>query len=412
MFEMIEAMNSCPSSQEFIYQIPRKLAPTLAAFAFSRRFEVQKIVEGKLSSAFINLAKNCSQKLQQSFRCSRHFFKTLHAKTQPYFLLSIDGGGVKGIIPAKILQNLEDRLGYRTGELFDGIAGTSTGSIVAAALCLKNDQMPGECKYGAKDVHEIYLKHSPKIFSSNLLQRVQSIGGLHGPRYPNEELLETAKTYLKDARLKDSNTDLAIPSMDVETRKIHLFKNLKNKPSALKKELSQIIKTACAAPTYFPAEPFYDEELGHNKILVDAGLLLQNPCYLAYKEFCKDLPKNRKIVVLSLSTGYLSSPIMSQKDAQYAGVIKWLPPILDLLMEQACDEVDQKMRIEQQYNKRLEYVRIEPQLENSAQKSTDNTAQKNLQRLTEIAQKTWQEEEEDLEKFVIKPLEEKMRSLL
>ena len=73
-----------------------------------------------------------------------------------FLILSIDGGGIRGIFPAHILSCISDRLGIKIREQFDMITGTSTGSIIAAAIA---------CNIEPYQISELYRQHSSKIFS-------------------------------------------------------------------------------------------------------------------------------------------------------------------------------------------------------------------------------------------------------
>ncbi|KAF5955723.1 hypothetical protein HYC85_008579 [Camellia sinensis] len=83
-------------------------------------------------------------------------------------ILSIDGGGIRGIIPATILTYLESQLQELDGEdarladFFDVIAGTSTGGLITAMLTAPNEN--NRPLFAAKDIKNFYLEHSPKIF--------------------------------------------------------------------------------------------------------------------------------------------------------------------------------------------------------------------------------------------------------
>ena len=81
-------------------------------------------------------------------------------------ILSIDGGGIRGIIPATFLIEFEKRTGKPICELFDLIAGTSTGGILAAALTLPNSL--GKPEYSAEQVHSAYLEYSGTIFHRSM----------------------------------------------------------------------------------------------------------------------------------------------------------------------------------------------------------------------------------------------------
>src|SRR5919108_3568061 len=80
-------------------------------------------------------------------------------------VLAIDGGGIRGLIPALVLTELERRAGRRIFEMFDLIAGTSTGGILACALCAP-DPLP------ASEIVELYTEEGPKIFDRSLFQRI------------------------------------------------------------------------------------------------------------------------------------------------------------------------------------------------------------------------------------------------
>ena len=86
-------------------------------------------------------------------------------------VLAIDGGGIRGLIPALVLAEIERRTSRRMAELVDLIAGTSTGGILACALA-KPDPMP------AAEIADIYVEEGPRIFDRSLLKQVTSLGGL------------------------------------------------------------------------------------------------------------------------------------------------------------------------------------------------------------------------------------------
>ena len=97
-------------------------------------------------------------------------------------ILAIDGGGIRGVIPAKVLIAIESQTGKKTAELFDLIAGTSTGGILAAGLCIPT---PGGStpKYAASDLLDLYKVHGHEIFNSGWLRSLVSIvAGSHTPR--------------------------------------------------------------------------------------------------------------------------------------------------------------------------------------------------------------------------------------
>jgi patatin-like phospholipase/acyl hydrolase len=91
-------------------------------------------------------------------------------------LLSIDGGGIRGIIPAAILAEIEARTCRTTASLFDLMAGTSTGGIIT--LALSRDGGGGVPKYKAQDLVKMYVNRGPEIFSRSFWHGVSSVGGV------------------------------------------------------------------------------------------------------------------------------------------------------------------------------------------------------------------------------------------
>jgi len=98
-------------------------------------------------------------------------------------VLAIDGGGIRGLIPAIVLAEFESRTGRRIGELVDLIAGTSTGSIIACALA-RPDPMP------AQRIAELYEIEGPRIFDRSLIKKITSVGGLVDERYDSAGLVD------------------------------------------------------------------------------------------------------------------------------------------------------------------------------------------------------------------------------
>lgn len=108
------------------------------------------------------------------------------AKTFKRKILSIDGGGIRGIIPATILNYIEEKTGKRIGAMFDIIAGTSTGGILALGLAMRNSDSSSnhEAEYTAAELVHFYRKHGKKIFTENF---PTSIDELVQPKFNPKE---------------------------------------------------------------------------------------------------------------------------------------------------------------------------------------------------------------------------------
>jgi patatin-like phospholipase/acyl hydrolase len=101
-------------------------------------------------------------------------------------VLSIDGGGIRGLIPALVLAEIESKTGKAIADSFDLIAGTSTGGILA--LGFSKDNGNGKPQYMANDLAGIYQSHGKEIFSRSLWKGVSSVGGLTDELYPHKGL--------------------------------------------------------------------------------------------------------------------------------------------------------------------------------------------------------------------------------
>src|SRR5918998_5663430 len=114
-------------------------------------------------------------------------------------VLWIDGGGIRGIIPAMVLAEIERRTGKRTAEVFDLVAGTSTGGILALGLTKPGQN--GRPEYSAKKLIDLYETEGGKIFSIPVWHRIHSAGGLAEEKYPSRGIEEVAKRYFGNVRL-------------------------------------------------------------------------------------------------------------------------------------------------------------------------------------------------------------------
>src|SRR5262249_23295357 len=105
------------------------------------------------------------------------------AERNPVRILSIDGGGIRGVIPALVLAELQTRVGNAPLlDPFDLVAGPSTGGLIALGLNVRGPD--GKPRYTAQDMVNLYTEDGPRIFSRSFWYRLTSLGGLRRPRYP------------------------------------------------------------------------------------------------------------------------------------------------------------------------------------------------------------------------------------
>jgi predicted acylesterase/phospholipase RssA len=233
-------------------------------------------------------------------------------------VLAIDGGGVRGLIPALVLTEIERRTGRPIASLFDLVAGTSTGAILACALT-RPDPMP------AGRAAELYEQEGPQIFDRSLVKELTSLGGLLDERYDSRGLVASLRRHLGDTRLAQATTRLVVTAYDLEAREALLFTREDDMT------MVDAAHASSAAPTYF--EPV---KVG-GRTLVDGGVFAINPAMLAYAATGSGLD-----VLASLGTGEHVRPLPFDTVKDW-GQLEWARPILDVVFDGSADAVDREL---------------------------------------------------------------------
>ena len=127
---------------------------------------------------------------------------------QPVKILAIDGGGIRGIIPAMLLAHIESVTGRPIAKLFDLVAGTSTGGILALGLTIP--KTAGASLYTAQQFVEMYEHEGPRIFSCSLWRRIVACGNLREEKYSAAGIEAVLAGYFGDARFRDAATDVLV----------------------------------------------------------------------------------------------------------------------------------------------------------------------------------------------------------
>jgi patatin-like phospholipase/acyl hydrolase len=204
-------------------------------------------------------------------------------------ILSIDGGGFRGVYAAHLLQRIETEFSVNWRRDFNLIAGTSTGAIIAACLALGRP---------AKEVLELYEKHGRDIFQKRIIPRL----GLFGSKYDNNGLREVLNSLFGSAKLGDISIPLIIPATDIANGCVHVFKSTYHNEFFRDKDvlISEAVLASCSAPTYFP--PILLS--GNKYLLADGGLWANSPSLVAAIDAKKRLNVNMQdLLILSIGTG-------------------------------------------------------------------------------------------------------------
>jgi patatin-like phospholipase/acyl hydrolase len=251
-------------------------------------------------------------------------------------VLSIDGGGIRGLIPALVLAEIERRTGRRTAEMFDLIAGTSTGGILASALGRRGDD--GRPMYSAEELSELYISEGPKIFHRSLVKTVTSAGGLIDERYDDEGLNAALASYLGDDRLKDVLADVFLTAYDIHDRFAFFFRSVRARSNEeYDFSLAEAARATAAAPTYFEPVEVTDAAGARTYPLIDGGVYAVNPAMCAYAEVAAE--GHELEVLASLGTGAQTKPYEFD-DVKGWGAIEWARPLIDMVFDGVADTID------------------------------------------------------------------------
>jgi patatin-like phospholipase/acyl hydrolase len=303
-------------------------------------------------------------------------------------VLSIDGGGIRGLIPALVLAEIERRTRRPTAELFDLVAGTSTGGVLACALTRPGPD--GKPAFSAQELSEIYLTEGPKIFDRSLLKRVTSLDGLIDERFSDVGLNAALQQYLGDTPLSESVCDLLVTAYDIEGRFAFFFRSARarNDP-AYDFAMRDAARATSAAPTYFEPVEVTDVAGNHTYPLIDGGVFAVNPSMCAYADV---IAAGRRLEVMaSLGTGTQTNAY-SFDDVSGWGQLQWARPILDFVFAGVADTID--FELASLAGDR--YVRLQAELR-YASDALDDASEGNLRRLRGEAERLIAERSADIE---------------
>ncbi|XP_038902677.1 patatin-like protein 3 [Benincasa hispida] len=334
-------------------------------------------------------------------------------------ILSIDGGGIRGIIPGTILAFLESKLqeldgpDVRIADYFDVIAGTSTGGLITSMLTApdKNNRP----LYAAKDLSRFYIEHAPKIFPQRnhfLSSTMNLFGKVMGPKYDGKYLRSLIKGLLGDITLKETLTQVIIPAFDIKRLQPVIFTTADAKWDELKNpKLADVCISTSAAPTLLPSHEFQTKDSKGNirKFdMVDGGVAANNPTLAAmthvrkemsiWKErselmAIKPMETSKRMLILSLGTG------APKNDEKYSaavsskwGMIGWIyhsggTPIVDIFTDASADMVDYHISsIFQSEHHQRNYLRIQDDTLSGDVSSVDTATEQNLLKLIEVGE--------------------------
>lgn len=296
-------------------------------------------------------------------------------------LLTIDGGGILGLIPALILAEIEARAGQLAGQIFDLVAGTSTGGIIACAVA---------AGIPAKAIADLYRQRGQEIFSHSLGHRLATGFGLWGPQYGAAGIETALADVFGDRRLSDCAVELLVPAYDIEARTSTLFKSAKANDARRNFYLRDVCRATSAAPTFFPPARIASLS-GETAVCVDGGLYANNPASCALAQVAKAGSLDN-VIMVSLGTGGMTRPYL-YKEARRWGAAKWLRPLLDCMFDGQSDTAAHQC----QALLGDRFVRLQPSL--SRDMAMDDASDTALAILEAIARGLIAEQDAELDKI-------------
>lgn len=302
------------------------------------------------------------------------------------YVLSIDGGGIRGLIPALVLADIEKKTGEKIHQMFDLICGTSTGGIIALGVAMDNGS--GGAKFTAKQMAKIYEDRGRDIFGRSLWKGVSSVGGLGDEKYSADGLEEVLEEYFSNEPMGACLTPTLISSYDIQNRTPVFFKSWRGQFRSI--EIRHIARATSAAPTYF--EPALVTVSGSMKALVDGGVFINNPAVSAYVEAKKLFPEE-EIKLLSIGTGELVRPIAYQ-DARNWGKLEWALPVMGCIFDGVSDAAHYQMKELLGNN----YLRLQTSL-SIASDDMDNATRGNIENLKAEAHKLLRTQRSGIDAF-------------
>ena len=315
-------------------------------------------------------------------------------------ILSIDGGGIRGIIPAIVLNEIEYRLrragkGRPLANIFNLIAGTSTGALIALSLTLpetvsasaaqRTETEGRRAAMSSAAIVRLYERHGREIFPH--FHRGWTVQAVRY-KYPPLGLKRVLGETFGAATLKDALTNLLVTSFDTERMEPHCLKNRPSR-SEWKDDLNFYMRdvawAATAAPTYFP--PAHVRPVPPNgKVycLVDGGLFAGNPAMLAYVEATKIHPDQNEFLILSLGTG-IDCTGYRYDEIQGWGYLEWMNPAKGFPLA-AMMSAGQSEAVNHQLRRMtgVRYVRLNAPLDGASQQ-LDDARPRNIEALKAVA---------------------------
>jgi len=319
-------------------------------------------------------------------------------------ILSIDGGGIKGIVPAvvllhleKLLKQLSNNQNSRIHDYFDLFSGASTGAIIIAGLLSpdKNNRP----KYSPEEILDLYLENGHIIFNSSLFQEIKSVSGIVNVKYDPDGLESVFEKYFGKSELKGLLKPSLIPVYDLSRGKNYFFRQQKALTSPRHNfYVKDLLRGATSALSYFPPAQISTVNGREHRCFIDGGVFANNPALSAYAEFRYHNSQlhAKNTMMLSLGTGRKTTNLDCEVTANW-GAAEWLYQGSYLTSNAVASASDYQLNAV--YDNKPNYLRLDASFDDEQSSSMDNTDKEYLDYLISLGESIVKEKQSEINTF-------------
>lgn len=314
-------------------------------------------------------------------------------------ILSLDAGGIRGIIPLMILKEIEERTGLPSAELFDVVGGCSSGGIIAAAITSTDDGKTP--KYKAEDVFELFKTLGDKIFDRTLLHTLKTGFGLWGTKYQSKNVAEVLDKVYNDNSIAENLTELVFTAYDLDTGRPFVMSSFDKNKSKIK--LKDAVAGTTCVPSFFTPHEVKEAD-GSSHTLIDGGVFAVNPSACIYGEAIEYF--KGPVMMISLGTGEVKKEIFPDRVKKW-GIIQWLwnLRVLKILTDGSLDVMDDIIGSTLSKRPDAYYKRLQPIVSQKVFSSIDAVSEEDVNSIIEVGQKFIEENDEVIQEISLKLLE-------
>jgi len=298
-----------------------------------------------------------------------------------YRILSIDGGGVRGLIPGVVLCEIEKRMGKPLSDCFDLIAGTSAGGQIA--LAMSRAAKDGSAFWSADGIDELYARSFATIFPFKKTGKLDLLRGVTHEKYSADGFESVLAELFGDSLMSESRVEVLIPAYEVEKGVPHFF----TRSAALEDphenhSMRFVARSTSSAPTFFEPNQHHAGERAY----IDGAVFANNPAMCAFAHAQSLGFDEDDMTVVSLGTGSISKDL-TYDDTKDWGLVKWARPLFDITSQASNLSIDWQLS---HILRKAHYFRITPVFKDG-RSAIDDARPENMAAVREIGLKMIEE---------------------